>query len=86
MNTLSSKIACMCLSLLAFTAIASTPGCLGSVDAEGEDAITDEAVTPGSGEDVGQSEDAIKGAIFRGCPAGTWWCGYGCTSTDYSCA
>ena len=81
-----SKTAAMFLSLFTFVAIACTPGCVGTTDSEGAEDFVEEGVAPGGDENVGESEDLLKGGIFRGCPPGTWQCGYGCTSTDYTCA
>lgn len=90
MNT-PSKTTAMFLSLFALVAIACTPGCVGTADSEGEEDFVEEGVAPGDDENVGESEGPLKGgtrgpAPSPGCPPGTWQCGYGCTSTDYTCA
>ena len=76
--------------MLTLLAMACTPACSAAVESGTGDDEVDDGFLQGEDEDVGESEDSIKGAITPptnyGCPPGSWMCGYGCTSTDYTCA
>lgn len=88
MTTITSqtKTTAIFLALSAFVFAALTSGCIGAADSQGEGDFSEEATSPDGNEDVGESVAPIRGGVFQGCPAGTWQCGYGCTSTDYGCA